>query len=294
MEIPENSKGDGGVCTATPCGLAFSVDAPAQTERGHELQDMAQRGRTHSVGQCTTAIGQKHPGQRSLYHTCQTFSTALHRYRILQQSKYRDTGRNSIQKCSDKAVFFLWNTIFQSRRSTRSPLALSSVAAYMPISRDLRQQMLSDPLSNMMSLTLSVWPLAHNVDWTPEASRPCAGRPGLWASILSEHACVYMRAVYLCASLGVYLSECNVIARLIIQHSPPEVRQNSARWRRVRRAFPPSQASTRDHVSFALCKQETCARSALSAATVMRVTLSCLHTRHGGHLNHAGREEREK
>lgn len=108
--------------------------------------------------------------------------------------------------------------IFQSRRSTRSPLALSSVAAYMPISRDLRQQMLSDHLSNLMSLTLSVWPLAHNVDWTPETSRPCTGRPGLWASILSEHACVYV-CVSGCVPVWVY---CDSEAHHPALHHPPK------------------------------------------------------------------------
>lgn len=67
-----------------------------------------------------------------------------------------------------------------------------------------------------------------------------------------------------------------------------------ARWWWQRRAFPPSWASARDHVSPALCKQETCARSALSVATVMRVTLVSLHTQRAGHLNHAGREEEGK
>ena len=74
---------------------------------------------------------------------------------------------------------------------------------------------------------------------------------------------------------------------------PPEAWQNRARWQWLRRAFPPSQNSTRDRVSLALCKQETCACSALSAATVMRVTFSSLYTQHDGQHSHAGREEKK-
>lgn len=118
-----------GVCTATPCGLTcFQCDllcgcTRAQTVCVHELDDMAQGGSTYSVEWCTTTIGQKAPrAQKPLYRTCQIFRSALHRYIILQESKYRDTGRNSIQKCGDKAAFFWWDTIFQSRHSTLSLL----------------------------------------------------------------------------------------------------------------------------------------------------------------------------
>ena len=103
---------------------------------------------------------------------------------------------------------FLWNAIFQSRHSACYSVALSSVAVYMPISRYLRQQMLSD----LMLLILSVWPLAHNVDWTQETSRPFADRPGLWASILPEHIVYvfiqYVRCIFVCVSVAMHLSEC--------------------------------------------------------------------------------------
>lgn len=69
--------------------------------------------------------------------------------------------------------------------------------------------------------------------------------------ILPEHACV---CVY-CISVGVHLSECTVIARLITRHFPPEARQNVARWLQLRRAFPPSRAFARDRVS--LCIMQT-------------------------------------
>lgn len=175
------------------------------------------------------------------------------------------------------------------------PLALSSEAEYMPIRRDLRQQMLSDLLSDLTLLTLSVWPLTHNVYWTPETSRPCAGRPGLWASILSQHTSmcsyVYCISVCVCECVPVWVHCDSKAYHLAL---PPEAWLSRARWRWLRCAFPPSPACTRDHVSLALCKQETCARSALSAATVLRVTLSSLHTQHDGHLNRTRREEEEE
>lgn len=101
------------------------------------------------------------------------------------------------------------------------------------------------------------------------------------ASVVCEHACVYMCTVYLCVCGCVPVwAYCDSEAYHLAL--PPEARQNRARWRWLRRAFPPSRASTRDRVSLALCKQETCARSAHSVATVMRVTLSSLHTQHDG------------
>lgn len=85
--------------------------------------------------------------------------------------------------------------------------------------------------------------------WTgrQQAAGPALAGLSFSLSILSEHACVY---VY-CISVGVRLSECTVIARLITRHFPPW----SSAELRLRRAFAPSRASARDRVS--LCIMQT-------------------------------------
>lgn len=85
--------------------------------------------------------------------------------------------------------------------------------------------------------------------WTgrQQAAGPALAGLAFSLSILSEHACVY---VY-CISVGVRLSECTVIARLITRHFPPW----SSAELRLRRAFAPSRASARDRVS--LCIMQT-------------------------------------
>ena len=143
--------------------------------------------------------------------------------------------------------------------------------------------MFSGFLYDLMLLTLPVWPLAQNMHRMPETSRPYTARPGLLALTLSEHVCVLY--VCVCVTTSVWVCCDSEAYHLAL---PPKAWQNRVQWWWLRCAFPPSQASTRDS-GLALCKQKTCAHSALSAATVMRVTLSSLYTQHAGHLNHAGR-----
>lgn len=76
----------------------------------------------------------------------------------------------------------------------------------------------------------------------------------------------YLSIYILFTSVCVYLCVCTGRARLIMEHLA--IREQ------LRFAVPPSQASTRDSVWFALCKQRMCAHSALSVATVMDVNLT--------------------
>lgn len=76
----------------------------------------------------------------------------------------------------------------------------------------------------------------------------------------------YVSIYILFTSVCAYLCVCTGRARLIMEHLV--IREQ------LRFAVPPSQASTRDSVWFALCKQRMCAHSALSVATVMDVNLT--------------------
>lgn len=138
----------------------------------------------------------------------------------------------------------------------------------MPISRALRNQMLSDLLSNPILLTLSSWPLVHNVAWVPQTSRSCTDLlwPGsvFYLSISVLYICV---CPWVCTCLSALWYDTYQPAL------PSNAQQNNTWWQQLRYSFPISQASTRD-LSLALCKQEAYAHSALSTATVMHATLS--------------------
>ena len=65
---------------------------------------------------------------------------------------------------------------------------------------------------------------------------------------------------------------------------PPKASQSSAGLWRIMQTFHPLMPQGAV-LRLALCKQETCAHSALSVATVMLVTLSSLYRKQDGHLN---------
>lgn len=113
-----------------------------------------------------------HTERGRLCHSCEIFSIALHtsilfccraNTEILAGIQFKGAAIRVRSSCVTVYVF-------QSGHSTLS-LCPQLCCRVHTISRDLRQKMLSGLLSDLVLLTLSVWPLAYNLDWTPKTSR---------------------------------------------------------------------------------------------------------------------------